>query len=1032
MKLQLKRSNVLVSGGAKVPTAAQLDYGELAINYSAGDASIFLKDSTNNVIRIAGVGNIADDGLTNVPTTTSPPTTPTPEAGNLWYNSEDGRLYIYYVDDNSSQWVDASPDTWQTTVIPDTTNPAHQAGTLDDRYVNINGDTLTGALKLDSAASAAAPDLAFDSDLNTGIFSPGADSLAITTGGTQRFTVDSSGRVGIGTSSPVNKLDVNGSVSATGTMLNTGYAPAIHIGVDGGIPTIASGNNAASTYLPIVFTRDSTTARIESMRIDSSGNVGIGTTSPQRNLHIHNPISSANTYLQLTSATTGTGSTDGFQLFAYGSGSNTNAAIVQRENAALEIWTNNTERMRIDSSGNVGLGTSTFTAASSGRQILEINGTASALINLDVGGTRKAYYFTDGTDAYNYNTANGSYIFGTNDIERLRIDSSGNVGIGTTAPAGTLSIYKASNPYLYFQNSASGTGTNDGFSMVYAGSDMYIANRENGILAYESPAGSERFRIDSSGNVGIGVTSVHSSRRVEIKQPSSYSAALRILADGNGNDGNLQWFSGLSQYEIGITQGTDALKFQRNGTERMRIDSSGNVGIGTTSPGSKLAVFDSSAAVFRLETPGVIAISHSFDGTDYTINNNDGSSGHPIIFGTKAAGAESMRIDNSGKVGIGTSSPGNPLHIKNDYPIIRLEATASGYVGRNTIGGFQNLLSIDCDNDNAIANSATVFNVDGSERLRIDSSGRLLLGTTTEGYPFADTLTIAESGHAGITIRSGTTSNGAVYFSDATSGTGEYDGWVDYSHNNRAMQFGVAANERMRIDSSGRLLVGGTSAYVSDANFQVTDDTNAKFVISNPGNASYSLAVGTDNALAFKDESNALERMRILNNGKIRVKCSNFATDPSSSNPGLQLFDTSGGAITSAGSGSGAESHLIIINTNGVVGQIKSSGSATLYQTSSDYRLKENVVDLDGAITRVKQLAPKRFNFIADDTTTLDGFIAHEAQTVVPEAVTGEKDGEEMQGIDQSKLVPLLTAALQEAIAKIETLEQRLSDAGIA
>ena len=104
------------------------------------------------------------------------------------------------------------------------------------------------------------------------------------------------------------------------------------------------------------------------------------------------------------------------------------------------------------------------------------------------------------------------------------------------------------------------------------------------------------------------------------------------------------------------------------------------------------------------------------------------------------------------------------------------------------------------------------------------------------------------------------------------------------------------------------------------------------------------------------------------------------------------------------------------------------SGTSVSYNTSSDYRLKENVVDLPGAIDRVKQLAPKRFNFIADADRTVDGFLAHEAQTVVPEAVTGEKDGEEMQGIDQSKLVPLLTAALKEAIAKIETLETQNAD----
>jgi hypothetical protein len=116
-----------------------------------------------------------------------------------------------------------------------------------------------------------------------------------------------------------------------------------------------------------------------------------------------------------------------------------------------------------------------------------------------------------------------------------------------------------------------------------------------------------------------------------------------------------------------------------------------------------------------------------------------------------------------------------------------------------------------------------------------------------------------------------------------------------------------------------------------------------------------------------------------------------------------------------------------------IKGSIDVSTSGTSYNTSSDARLKENVADMTGAITRVKALAPKRFNFIADADTTVDGFLAHEAQAVVPEAVTGthnevDEDGNAvMQGIDQSKLVPLLTGALQEAIAKIEDLETRLA-----
>ena len=114
------------------------------------------------------------------------------------------------------------------------------------------------------------------------------------------------------------------------------------------------------------------------------------------------------------------------------------------------------------------------------------------------------------------------------------------------------------------------------------------------------------------------------------------------------------------------------------------------------------------------------------------------------------------------------------------------------------------------------------------------------------------------------------------------------------------------------------------------------------------------------------------------------------------------------------------------------VGSISQTGSATSYNTTSDYRLKENVIDLTGGIERVKQLQPRRFNFIENPDNTVDGFIAHEADLIVPESVTGEKDevypnGEPVyQAMDNAKLVPVLTAALKEAISKIEDLETRV------
>ena len=136
----------------------------------------------------------------------------------------------------------------------------------------------------------------------------------------------------------------------------------------------------------------------------------------------------------------------------------------------------------------------------------------------------------------------------------------------------------------------------------------------------------------------------------------------------------------------------------------------------------------------------------------------------------------------------------------------------------------------------------------------------------------------------------------------------------------------------------------------------------------------------------------------------------------------LAFTDATGTPLISLNSGTLASSTQ--------VGTITTNGTATAYNTSSDYRLKENIVTLANAVTRVKQLAPKNFTWKNNPGLgTAEGFIAHELQAIVPEAVFGEKDGLDQngkpiyQGVDTSVLVALLTAALQEAITRIEALE---------
>mgnify|MGYP003135865733 CR=1 FL=1 len=299
------------------------------------------------------------------------------------------------------------------------------------------------------------------------------------------------------------------------------------------------------------------------------------------------------------------------------------------------------------------------------------------------------------------------------------------------------------------------------------------------------------------------------------------------------------------------------------------------------------------------------------------------------------------------------------------------------------------------DSNTGVSFGADTVNINtgGQTRATVDSAGRLLLGTTTEGQANADNLTI-DGGDAetGITIRSGTSKGNHIYFSDGTSGDDEYRGIISYQHSDNKMQFFTNASERMRIDSSGNVGIGTTQPNNLDS---------------------------ADGGLQINPNAT---------NGSPRI--------------GFKRPHT------------GSTSHCIVFvdNITGV-GSISFTNSGTSFNTSSDYRLKENVVSISDGITRVKQLIPKRFNFINDETNTLrDGFIAHEVSSIVPEAITGTKDETEdilytekdtipsgkkvgdvkevkpvYQGIDQAKLVPLLTAALQEAIAKIEVLETKVA-----
>ena len=257
------------------------------------------------------------------------------------------------------------------------------------------------------------------------------------------------------------------------------------------------------------------------------------------------------------------------------------------------------------------------------------------------------------------------------------------------------------------------------------------------------------------------------------------------------------------------------------------------------------------------------------------------------------------------------------------------------------------------------------INTGGTTRATIESNGRLGLGTTSPACDFHV---------SGANPRSRFTSTGNTVNFDIFMGTSNATIGTQSDHD---LVFMTDDTETMRLKETGRLLIGSSVVY--------SDNFIGHGIIQ------FDALAGNRNAMTIR-----------------------------SKNLDGSAFTTSNTCAVG------------FVNGNGVVGQIAVSGSATSYITSSDYRFKENAVAISDGITRLKTLKPYRFNFKADPTTTVDGFFAHEV-TAVPEAITGTKDAVDSdnnilpQGIDQSKLVPLLTAALQEAVGKIEVLETKVA-----
>jgi len=269
----------------------------------------------------------------------------------------------------------------------------------------------------------------------------------------------------------------------------------------------------------------------------------------------------------------------------------------------------------------------------------------------------------------------------------------------------------------------------------------------------------------------------------------------------------------------------------------------------------------------------------------------------------------------------------------------------------------------------------------------LTQNGALRLGTGTNAANAVSDDFIIDPGVSSVGMTIFSSGQGTINFADGDGdANAQTVGGITYTHSDNTLIFTAGNTNTANVKATG-VSITGTTEITGNAGIGTTTQTGVRLIVDAPEHA-------------FKAVSNSTGFASII------------ADNTGSS--GTRFFQS-----------------FRISNTE--VGKITSTGSATVYATTSDYRLKENLEYTWDAITRLKQLKPVRFNFIADETNTLvDGFLAHEVENIVPEAISGEKDAVDSegnpnyQGIDQSKIVPLLTKAMQEQQVIIEDLKSRI------
>jgi hypothetical protein len=853
-----------------------------------------------------------------------------------------------------------------------------------------------------------------------------------------RLVINASGNVGIGTANVDAKLEVAGTASVSGTAYfggNVGIgttAPGLLGGSSRFLTLTSSGNNASLIELQMgtaTAVVDSTLGEIdiyngatrvaymgglgggatdagllafgtmatggslqERMRILSNGNVGIGTTNPSARLE--SSTSSSNQYAGIFRNNAAAGFSFGLAIEAGGNSSDAAFTVANRAGSTPFLW--------VRGDGNVGIGTTgpggkldvrdgnfVLTDADVAHGVTDLaattlysrmtanSGTAGGLL-FDVFSDdadtppfylRSVFGSTDPTDTVagiilETEKRSGTSIttlgasetvikINNQNTNMLTILGSGNVGIGTSGPGHPLEVRRDQNAPTYssVNNTTAGTASAAGFYAL------------------------------SSDAAGINMSALS----------ASYTTAGALTADSGiiGTDGGLS--GGLSVYVTAAAPIRFYTGGAASGNERVRIDSTGNVGIGTTGPTALTSLYSTATASFDVTSQGQ---------TDkrFTIRSNyQGAGTSERLSILNGAGAELVSMASSGNVGIGTTSPAERLMVETAASLnIARFKTTSGSGGEFLIGA-QNTpgtASVFLESNGATSSgiSFRTRNASGiGDRMVIDKDGLVGIGTTSPGalthFFKSDVAGVAPNGNATVALEKNGTGNYLEFIGGTTS---QEHGllWTDAS-GNPAQIYLDHVGDKLRFAASGSF----------------------SFETGNVG-------IGTTGPTSLFSVRQALGVTDT--NGIVSV--ANLTANNSSNNMIVKISSNDGAAATNP-------QFISFFRGNfaAQVGQIRQNGDATAYDTTSDLRRKENVRETVLGLDTLMRIRVRDFNFMSNPTVRLQGYIAQELFEIYPEAVHvgGDDPNTNPWAVDYGRLTPLIVRAVQEQQDQLASLSLR-------